>query len=508
MDAACDAFYQIYKSGGRSDLVKNILEQLDFHPLSVTLLATVAYHNKWDTHRLSREWGRQQTDVLQTQHNESLSTTIELSLASPMFQELGPDARELLGVIAFFPQGVDENNIDWLFPTLSNRMNIFDNFCILSLTYRSNGFITMLAPLQNYLCPKDPASSPLLRATKDHYFHRLSVFVSPGAPGFNEAQWIVSEDINAEHLLGVFTSINADSISVWDACIHFMEHLRWHKRRLVMLGPKIKGLPDDHPSKPMCLFQLSQLLHSVGNYVEEKQLLVQTLTFWRKQKNDHLVAETLRFISNVNRRLNLYDEGIKQAKEAVEIYKQLNDTPGQAYSWQELGRLLYSSKQLDTAEEAISQAINLLDKDEQVMICRCHRTFGDISNSKGEVEEAISHFETALRIASSFNWHHEQFWIHHSLAQLFSEQERFNDAHTHVEHAKLHAVNDSYQLSCAMQLQAEIWYKQNRLKEAMSEVLSAANAYEKIGAVKDVEVCKEILKNIEEAMNRSVATYK
>ena len=69
---------------------------------------------------------------------------------------------DLLGVITFFPQGIDENNIDWLFPTMSNRRTIFDKSCVLSLTYQSKGFITMLAPLQDYLCPRPSiVSTPL-----------------------------------------------------------------------------------------------------------------------------------------------------------------------------------------------------------------------------------------------------------------------------------------------------------------------------------------------------------
>ena len=225
MKAACNLFYSIYDDGGQSDVVSDLVQRLDFHALSVELLATIASHNMWDYDRLAREWDARRTQVLRTDYNESLAATIELSLTSPTFRELGPDARDLLSVIAFFPHGINENNLDWFFPTVSDRRNIFDKFCILSLAYRSNGFVTMLAPLRDYLRPEDPTSSPLLHVTKECYLERLSVHVNLNSPGYEEARWITSEDVNVEHLLDVFISTDANSDSIWYACSNFMRHL-------------------------------------------------------------------------------------------------------------------------------------------------------------------------------------------------------------------------------------------------------------------------------------------
>ena len=490
LEASCEIFYEIYDNGGRSGIISDLVRQLDFHALSITLLATTASHNGWSYDRLAQEWNERRGRVLRTDYNESLAATIELSLASPTFRNLGPDARELLGVTAFFPQGIDENNLNWLFPSIPNRRDIFDKFCILSLTFRTNGFITMLAPIRDYFCPEDPSSSPLLLATRDRYFTRLSVDVYPDKPGFEEARWIVSEDVNVEHLLNVFTT----SDNAWSACSHFMEHLYWFKPRQTVLGPKVEKLPDGHPSKSKSLFQLSWLIGRIGNFAKQKQLLAYTLTFERERGHYSQVAKTLLYLSDANRFLGFFGEGILQAEEALEIYGQLDDKAGQADSLNFLAYVLYEDNQLDAAENTAFRAINLASVNGQEFIfCRSHRYLGLIYESKGEKEKAIHHLEIALEIASPFNWHDQLFWNHWALAWLFHDENRLGDANAHAQQAKSHAGDNAYHLGRAMDTQASIWYSEGRLEDAKSEISHALEVFEKLGATTDVERCSDLL---------------
>jgi tetratricopeptide (TPR) repeat protein len=503
MDAAHSTFYRIYDNDEKSGRIDDILQQLDFHPLSVTLLATVAHQNEWDNNRLFKEWKQHQTGMLQTEHNESLAVTIELSLSSPMFQKLGPDARGLLGVVAFFPQGIDEKNLDWLFPTISNRQTIFDKFCILSLTYRSNGFITMLAPLRDHLYPKDPKASTLLSATKDLYITRLSVSIDPNDPKFGDTRWITSEDLNAEHLLDVFVSADSDSEDIWNGCGKFMRHLHWHKPRQTVLGPKIEQLPDGHPWKPRGLFELSTLFDQAGNRGEEKRLLIRALELWRERGDSgYWFARALKQLAGTNWLLGLHGEGIQQAKEASGIFEKLGYTADQAACLGLLGHLFMGDNQLDAAEEATMHSINLLGEGQEYKLCDSHRILGNILCSKGEREKAIHHYNIALGIADTFNWPSLLFWTHDSLASMFLDKDEFDDAHAHIKQAKEHAVDNKYYLGRAMEAHARIWRRQGKHEEAVSEVMGAIEIYGKLGAAKDLERSRTLLQRIEQSMKK------
>ena len=497
-DAARSAFYRIYDNGERSDVIDKILEQLDFHPLSVTLLATAALQNDWNANRLAAEWEQRQTGVLRNEHNESLAATIELSLSSPMFKNLGPDSRELLGVIAFFPQGINESSLDWLFPAISNPATTLDRFCVLSLTYRSDGFITMLVPLRDYLRPKHPLSSPLLCAIKESYFSRMPVELDPQSPSFEKTRWIVLEDTNIEHLINVLVSID-DSKCFWDACIAFLEHLYWHKPRNTVLGPKIEGLPDHHRSKPDCMSQLGRLFGRIGNFAAQKRLLDHVLEIERDRGSDSQVARTLDSLSNANRLLGLYKEGIDQVKEALEVYERIGATTSQAGCLLTLARLLADDYQLDAAEEAASRVIKLLpEKGEEFRVCKAHRILGAIHSSKCNGEKALCHYGEAIRISSRFNWNNQLFWVHHDLAELFRSEGQFNDAHAHIEQARSHTENNAYYVAHAAIAQAHVYYRQRRLEDGTSEVLCALEIFGKLGALRDVGLCEDLLQKIEQ----------
>ena len=503
MDAAREVFYRLYRSRLRLDLVDGVLKQLEFHPLSVALLATVAQQNRWNIERLIKEWEERRTDTLRTRHRTSLGATIELSLASPMFKELGPDARGLLGVVAFYPQGIDENNIEWLFPTTSDRTHIFDVFCMLSLTHRSNGFITMLAPLRDHLDPKDPMLSPLLCTTKERYFARISVERHPNLSGFRDSRWIRSEDVNLEHLLDVFTSIDSDSDDIWSVCLHFIGYLRWHKPRQTVLRKKIERLPDDHRFKSGCLYELGLSYGRIGNHAENALLLNRALRLERERGNNHLVALVLKQLADANLSQGHHKEGMDQLMEALDIYEQLDETVEHAGCLSYLADSLERDGQFDAAEEAALESIELLpEKGGESQLCLSHAILGRIYQAKGEREKAICHYELALGTASTFGWDHSLVSVHLSLGILFLDEARFDEAQVHVEQAKYHVHDHPFLLGAVVLLQAEIWSGQGRFEDALSEALHAQEIFEKLGNLECLETSCAFQREIEEATNR------
>ena len=198
--------------------------------------------------------------------------------------------------------------------------------------------------------------------------------------------------------------------------------------------------------------------------------------------------------------LGLFKEGLGQAREALEIYERVGDVGSQAQCWVKLAMLLRDDEQLDAAEEAGFRAIKILPEGGQEWrICQSHRNLGTICHSKREKEKAIQHFETALTIASSFDWSDQLSLIHHDLAKLFHDEDDFDKAHTHVEQSRSYTVDDPYQLGRAILLQARVYYRQHRLEDSASVALGALEIFEGLRAQGDAENCTDLLRDIEQA---------
>ena len=56
VEAVCNVFYCTYGDVDRSGTVDDLLQRLDFHALSITLLTTTAFSNIWNYDRLVKAW--------------------------------------------------------------------------------------------------------------------------------------------------------------------------------------------------------------------------------------------------------------------------------------------------------------------------------------------------------------------------------------------------------------------------------------------------------------------
>ena len=222
MASTREVFYNIYATQERLPEIDSLFRKLDGHPLSITLLATVATQNRWDHLRLLQEWSRRSISLLQTHHTPGLSATIEVSLSSPTFTSLGSVARDILDLIGFFPQGVNEGEVEWLFPTVPNIRNFIDAFCVLSLTHRNRSFVTMLAPLRQYLEQGCPCS--LLPRARQQYLARIREIahsVGRNRVRPQQIQWLASEGVNIDFLLSLHMELFPTSVEVLRVCRDF-----------------------------------------------------------------------------------------------------------------------------------------------------------------------------------------------------------------------------------------------------------------------------------------------
>ncbi|KAG1718087.1 hypothetical protein EDB19DRAFT_1026872 [Suillus lakei] len=275
LNSAQTVFFQIFRRASHSDAgeeIKNLLKELDFHPLSINLLANTAQQNDWSPVTLLKRWNNRHGAVLDPGQGklQSLSYTMQLSLSSPSIQDLGENGRRALAIIAFLPQGLNDDLASDLLPSLPQVNIICDVLCRQSLVYRQDSFIKVLAPIRRYVQDSLPPPDPTcLREIRAFYYHTVNCCSEERD---HHATIIISDHLNIEHVVAFDLAHIPDAMKeISDICPRFLWCLMEHLPRPTTLIPAIFNIVENSSTwtlKAHCLWRLGSLYFAISQLTE------------------------------------------------------------------------------------------------------------------------------------------------------------------------------------------------------------------------------------------------
>ncbi|KAG2035401.1 hypothetical protein BDR03DRAFT_962563 [Suillus americanus] len=280
LSSAQAVFFRIYHHTSRSEAeedIKGLLKELDFHPLSINILANAAQQNGWSPITLLKRWNDRHSKVLDGRRGklQSLSDTMQLSLSSPSVQNLGEDGCRVLAIIAFLPQGLNESLARALLPSLPQVDTICDILCMQSLVYRQDNFIKVLAPIRHYM--RDALQAPdstCLQDMRSFYYRTIRLCSSKRD---DHADIVISDHLNIEHVVAFNLAYVPDNMDdTHDICWRFLQCLQQHLPRPTTLISAISNIVENSSTwklKARCLLSLAQLYNALSQLVEASQTL-------------------------------------------------------------------------------------------------------------------------------------------------------------------------------------------------------------------------------------------
>ncbi|KAG1874932.1 hypothetical protein F4604DRAFT_1955274 [Suillus subluteus] len=272
LSSAQEAFFRIYCLASHKNAeggITNLLQDLDFHPLSINLLANAAQQNGWSPVMLMERWKDRHSAVLD--HGEgklqSLSYTMQLSLSSPSIQKLREEVRHVLAIIAFLPQGLNEALSKRILPSTLQIDTICDVLWRHSLVYRQDGFVKMLAPIRHYVRDSLPLpDSTCLREIRTFYYDTVR---QCSEERDSHADIITSDHLNIEHVIA-FNLPHIPEVT-YPACWTFLQCLKCHLPLPTSLTPAIFNIVENSSTrtpKAHCLWNLGWLYMTLSQHTE------------------------------------------------------------------------------------------------------------------------------------------------------------------------------------------------------------------------------------------------
>lgn len=192
--------------------------------------------------------------------------------------------------------------------------------------------------------------------------------------------------------------------------------------------------------------------------------------------NEVLKAEIINEEAVCYRKLNLYDKAFKLHMEALDVFNQLNDSAGIAFTYANIGTVYFFFRQFDKALEYHFKGLLIKEYlNDEPQIAYSQNAIGMVLFEMGEYGRALDFYSSALNIRKKYHQHLEESNVYANLGRVMAKLGRYDEAMEFLEQARdaYLAEGIDYALALVYNQMADLLEQQNKHDEALEKLKEA-----------------------------------
>lgn len=429
-EQAHDLFVAIAPEHAGDPRLDALLQPLGGVPLAVVLLARVGLGN--DLGNLARDWSLRRTEMLQELGPErdrltSWAVSLELSWAA---RRMTDPARALAAVIAALPGGVAHEDLPvWAADGPAAATALVH----VGLAHFGASRLQMLAPVREHLLRRHPPDAPDLERMDVHY-GRLARELGPKVgkhAGIGADERLIPELANLDAairrgLIGADPGPWIDAACAMTPLADCTGRLEPSPLHPALLAAERTG---DRTRQAACLHDLARLAASRARDDEARAQLDRALVLYRDLNDTLGEANCVRRLG----KLALADEALPLTEQALALYVRVGDPLGEAHCFLHLGELALDGDQYDAGRQRFEQALAIYRRLGDLLgVANCIQSLADVALDCELEDEARKRFTEALPLHRQASHPSGEADCRRGLSLLAFRHSRLHEAEDHA----------------------------------------------------------------------------
>ncbi|KAH7101874.1 hypothetical protein BKA62DRAFT_158648, partial [Auriculariales sp. MPI-PUGE-AT-0066] len=487
--------------------VVELMKEVDYMPLAVTLLAQLAQCGEKPS-VLLRHWKQSHTTMLrsdplasgrETNVAASIMVSIELLTAGPNSEE----PLQLLSICGHLPAGLRTSVFDQLMPHFKDLDSGRRSLKALALiSVGSQGELKMLSPIRHFVLKAHPMTDHHHAAMRQIYFDIAASAPTKLSEEFTTKSTAVAaeyENLNVFLLHLINTEEPSQSLVDAVRAVSFYAYLTTPSVTLLVA---LRSRLDGHAIwLAACCTNIGQIYLQLGEYASASNALLQASEIFNRIGDRRGAAHCALLLGNCQRYQGFHEVAVQRYTAARDTFLELHDHLNASLCLLSLGDIAANQGKYEDAKQYLTSARSAFtgESKHRVYAAQCSSNLGQIYTREGNFAMAETELQTAQ---SEYQAIGDQLGIGQCMAMLGDlrrEQRDFSSAEELLVSAREQFIRMGMPVD-----QADCIYNigllrgdQGRVQEALEAFRTAAQIYGRIGAARELEDCRLAIERLD-----------